>query len=302
MSGLEIAGVPLGAFPLTPCYQLEHWRDVAKVGEFWWRVRKEYSICHRELQFQGALYKQNLKELLLSIVSDASEVASLMSDLDGKEWSSKALREQLYMGISGELNEAAEELRNELSYGKTTIQSKLEPTKLSLAKSKLDYEAFRLKFSSDEPVKKEIFRRLKDCNERLEKLLSTSDTLSALGGVDNTSRLSPWSLLSRKCGGGQITFSGLSRKHSSALASSVCLLPSSSSIVGTRRFASGSFSLWTNGRLFFIAKAYAALVSARSSFDAYPIVSISISISNLKEGCLLVTCPACTNTGYDFTN
>ncbi|KAF1948435.1 hypothetical protein CC80DRAFT_498210 [Byssothecium circinans] len=210
MSGLEIAGVLLGTFPLI-ITGLEHWRDVAKVGGFFWRVRKEYTTCRREVQFHEILYKRNLKELLLPLVNDAGEVARLVGDPGGKDWSSKALQERLegrlqesyglYMEIIRDMNETAEELRKELALDKATVQSKLappepkkrrrpsspqppsKPSKLASAKTEWDYETFRLKFSFNKPVRNELFEQLKQCNRRLEKLLSTSDKISALENV-----------------------------------------------------------------------------------------------------------------------
>jgi hypothetical protein len=207
MSGFEIAGFLLGAFPLI-ISGLEHWRDVARVGGFFWRVRKEYTKCLREVQYHEILYKRNLNELLLPIVNDTDEVARLVSDPGGKGWSNKALQERLegrlqesyglYMEIIREMNETAEELRKELSLGKETVQSKLaplesknqrqlsntqqpsKPSKLAPAKLRWDYETFRLKFSFTEQMRNELFDRLNECNGRLRKLLSTSDKLTAL--------------------------------------------------------------------------------------------------------------------------
>jgi hypothetical protein len=207
MSGLEVAGVLLGTFPLI-ISGLEHWRDVAKVGGFFWRVRKEYMKCRSDVQFHEIVYKRNLKELLLPILNDSDEVKRLVGDPGGRDWTNGTLQKQLearldesygiYMGIIQEMNETAEELRKELSFDKVSVQSKLAapdpkkgnrsqsprpPAKVSrmvAVKSKLDYESFRVKFSFNEPVRKELFGRLKECNERLEKLLSSSDKVSAL--------------------------------------------------------------------------------------------------------------------------
>jgi hypothetical protein len=83
MSGLEIASVLLGAFPLI-ITGLQHWRDVAKVGNFYRRVWTECNDCYREVQFQELLYKRNLKKLLLPVVSKADEVKRLIDDPGGK--------------------------------------------------------------------------------------------------------------------------------------------------------------------------------------------------------------------------
>ena len=207
MSGLEIVGVVLGAFPLI-ITALEHWREVARVGGFYIQIRKEYNKCLRGVQFHQIQYKQNLRMLLLPIVNDPNEIDRLIRDPGGRDWSSSTLQKDLegrlhdslpmYMGIIDDMGAVLEELTEELSLDKSTIQTKLappdskkdtkpsspqplrKPSKFSPLKSKLDYQKFRLKFSLNEPVRKELFTQLKNCNERLEKLLDTSDKLSSL--------------------------------------------------------------------------------------------------------------------------
>jgi hypothetical protein len=225
MSGLEIAGVLLGAFPLI-ISGLEHWRDVAKVGGFYWRVRKEYTKCRSDVEFHELVYKRNLKELLLPILSDTDEVNQLVSDPGGEQWTDNVLQTRLeerlldsyalYMGVINEMIQTAEELKKELGFNKTVVQSKLVPSeaskqrhsqspqpplkqsKLASAKSKLDYEAFRLKFSFSEPVREELFGRLKECNSRLERLLNSSDRLSALQAPTNVKKTSALDAAFRK--------------------------------------------------------------------------------------------------------
>lgn len=217
MSGFEIAGVVLAAFPLI-ISSLEHWRNVAKVGGFFWRVRKEYMECRREIDFHLLIFKRNLKELLLPIIKDAEEVARLINDPGGKGWSNKAVEERLerrleesyemYMDIIRKMQEIMEELRKDLASDKTMVQSKLarpdpkkqqrssslqppnKTNKLTSAKTRWEYETFRLKFSFSDDVRKDYFEQLTECNRRMEQLLSTSDRMSALEQIvpDNTKR------------------------------------------------------------------------------------------------------------------
>ncbi|USP81802.1 hypothetical protein yc1106_09076 [Curvularia clavata] len=212
MSGLEVAGIVLGAFPLL-ISGIEHWRDVAKVGGFYWRIRKEYTKCQRDIQFHEIIYKNNLRELLLPLIQDANEVTKLIADPCGERWGDAALQQRLesrlnesyqsYQNTMTEMNEIAEELKKELCFDKKNIQDKLSPpetkkrsssrspspqpssrpSKLSATKGRLDYEVFRIKFSLGEPIRDELFSQLKECNERLEKLLSSSDRVSALQDV-----------------------------------------------------------------------------------------------------------------------
>ncbi|KAH7324281.1 hypothetical protein B0I35DRAFT_475541 [Stachybotrys elegans] len=207
MSGLEIVGVVLGAFPLIIA-GLEQWRDVAKVGGFFWQIRKEYTKCRRDVQFYELMYKRNLKELLLPAISDADHVSRLVNSPGGQDWADEQLQLQLkarlqesfdlYMDNIQRINETVEELRKELSFDKSAVQEKVATTpevkkrrasvpesaprssRLSTAKSRINYEAFRVKFSFNESVRNELFDQLKECNTRLEQLLKTSDKMAAL--------------------------------------------------------------------------------------------------------------------------
>ncbi|KAF1925144.1 uncharacterized protein M421DRAFT_44651, partial [Didymella exigua CBS 183.55] len=212
MSGLEVAGVILGAFPLL-ISSIEHWRGVAKVGGFYWRIRKEYTKCQRDIQFHEILYKNNLKELLLPLIPDANEVAKLIADPSGQRWGDVALQKRLesrlhesyqsYQDTITKMNEISQDLKKELCFDKETVQDQLlppetnrrsssrssspqpyaKPSKLSAARARLDYELFRTKFSIGERTRDELFGQLKECNERLEKLLSSNDRVSALQDV-----------------------------------------------------------------------------------------------------------------------
>lgn len=212
MSGIEVAGVLLGAFPLL-ISGLEHWRDVAKIRGFWRHIRKEHTACTREIEFHAIVYKRNLKALLLPIVEEQSQLDGLLSDPGGPSWHSKPLQKRfagrlldscdLYMRIVSEMDEIAKDLRKELCLDSTIIQSKLAPpeakkqqrspspkmqtekhSRLAQTKSKFEYETFRLKFTLNEPTREELLRRMKEGNEKLEKLLNTSDVVSALEGRD----------------------------------------------------------------------------------------------------------------------
>lgn len=209
MSGLEVAGVVLGAFPLLVS-GIEHWRDVAKIGGFFWRIRKEYTKCLHDVQFHEIIYKKNLKELLLPLIPDADEVAKLIADPGGQRWTDVALQDRLesrlhesyrlYYETIMEMNSVVQELKEELCFDRENVQDRLKIigkrqtssnrspsaqlsakfSKLSLAKSRIDYEAFRIRFSVGEGVRGDLFVLLKKCNERLEKLLHSSDRVAAL--------------------------------------------------------------------------------------------------------------------------
>ncbi|KAF2632934.1 hypothetical protein BU25DRAFT_487328 [Macroventuria anomochaeta] len=206
MSGLEVAGVVLGALPLI-ISGLEHWRKVAEIGGFFWRIRKEYTKCKNDVKYHDIMYRRNLKALLLPLINEPKEVEYLIRTPGGKGWTDKVMQERLeerlkdsydlYLDIIHDLNETAQALRKELSFNDTSIQDKLTipPTKSqqrppsplpsgtqtkSLVRAKWDYEKFRMRFSLNESVRTGLVQQLEKCNERLRQLLTTSDEISAL--------------------------------------------------------------------------------------------------------------------------
>ncbi|KAG9250110.1 uncharacterized protein F5Z01DRAFT_428781 [Emericellopsis atlantica] len=197
MSGFEITGVVLGAIPLI-ISGLEHWREVAKVCGYYARIRKEHRKCLYDVRLYQILYMRNLEELLLPIVDNPDHVTLLVNDPDSHHWKSKTLESRLgdrlqesyplYMEIINNMKEALEELQKILSLDNITVQAKLHPSErpqkqtslLTSARTKWDYELFRIKFSFNEPKRTKVVDDLKEYNERLEKLLSTSDKITTL--------------------------------------------------------------------------------------------------------------------------
>jgi hypothetical protein len=106
------------------------------------------------------------------------------------------------MDLVAQMQETAEELKKELCFEHKTIQTKLSipgganqrspsPGKLNRAvvtKASFDYQVFRVKFSLREIVREELFAQLQECNDRLEKLLTTSIQSS---DVQNSQPASP---------------------------------------------------------------------------------------------------------------
>lgn len=208
MSGLEVAGVILGSFPLV-ISGLEHCRDMAKIGGFYIKIRKEYARCRSDAQYHQILYKRNLKELLLPLIS-LGEVDDLLKDAGGSKWKSNRILQkemqnrlqetyQLYMDTLDHMNEVMDALRIELSFDNVGLQTQLsaQPSQLSQprpslsarTRSNFDYQKFRVQFSLGESTRMELFAQVKKCNERLETLLNSSDRLSILQcGSNNVTR------------------------------------------------------------------------------------------------------------------
>lgn len=85
MSGFEVAGVVLGAFPIA-IVALEQYREVAKRLGFWMEMRVEYQKCKDELKFHQLVFTRNLRQLILPLIADDDKVRLLLSDPGGAHW------------------------------------------------------------------------------------------------------------------------------------------------------------------------------------------------------------------------
>jgi hypothetical protein len=94
MSGIEIAGLVLGAFPIL-LYALESYRESAEIFGDWWRVKSVYSKCKQELRYHQLLYEYNIERFLLPLVADDEELRRLMNDPAGAAWEDPRLEEKL---------------------------------------------------------------------------------------------------------------------------------------------------------------------------------------------------------------
>lgn len=202
MSGLEVAGLVFGAFPLI-ISAMENGRTILKISRLHRRMREEYNNCRSDVKYYQIWYNRNLQNLLHSIVFERDEVDKLLADPEADAWQGDGLQRLLeeslrdsypiYMNIMQRMNETMESLKKELCVDETSIQSQLVVTqtttqkssspsslsstfsKLTVAKSRWDYETFRIKFSLGDTSRRELFEELKECNTRLEKLLLFSN-------------------------------------------------------------------------------------------------------------------------------
>ncbi|KAI0965396.1 hypothetical protein F4678DRAFT_452917 [Xylaria arbuscula] len=204
MSGFEVAGIVLGAFPIA-MWGLEKYRDVARRAGFWYEIRSEYQRTSNELKFHRLSFERNLEQLLFPLVPDENQLQGLIAQPGGPEWKNPVIEQalekrlqksyHLYLEILDEMQQTMQELNKELSLEKKQLQYNLSKNKDqtaspsstissnlhgSLSRSNRDYQMFRIKFSMGESTRARLFSELQTYNDRLEKLTSTSDTLSEL--------------------------------------------------------------------------------------------------------------------------
>ena len=137
MSGIEIAGLLLGAFPLLVS-ALEHYRQSAEVLEDWWQIKKEYGKCKSEIKLQELLFEHNLERFLLPLVVDDDEIAALIAEPGGIRWKDPALELKLksrlprsydlFIDTIHEIQSAVDGLREELGITREAFQKGLDHT------------------------------------------------------------------------------------------------------------------------------------------------------------------------------
>ena len=135
MSGVEIAGLLLGSFPLL-ISALEHYRASAEVLEDWWQIKKEYKKCKNEIKLQELAFESNLERFLLPLVVDDDEIGLLIADPGGALWKDPALEDtlksrlpksfELFLDIMHDIQEIMNGLRVELGLGRVDFQKSLE--------------------------------------------------------------------------------------------------------------------------------------------------------------------------------
>jgi hypothetical protein len=123
MSGIEVAGILLGAFPLI-ISAMEHYRDVKKSTAIWWKIRKSHNRDYNRLKECELQYQLQLELLLYPLlddwVVDSPQYEQLLANPGGAGWKEPHVEDSLierlqqryspYMRVMAELSEAMEKL------------------------------------------------------------------------------------------------------------------------------------------------------------------------------------------------
>ncbi|KAK7425123.1 hypothetical protein QQX98_000037 [Neonectria punicea] len=134
MSGIEVAGLVLGAFPLL-ITALEHYRDVAEASKVFWKIKREYKRWVHDLKICELAFERNLEFLLLPLIVDDDEVQGLLKDPGGHKWQDPELEVRLkerllksyhlYLESIGWIREIIEQIKEELGVDSLSFQTKI---------------------------------------------------------------------------------------------------------------------------------------------------------------------------------
>ncbi|KAL7945838.1 hypothetical protein V8C42DRAFT_352819 [Trichoderma barbatum] len=168
MSGFQAIGLVLGVFPLATA-ALENHRQIATRLKLFNEIKLEYRKCSNDLAFQELIFMGHLKRLLLPLFVDNEKVKELIAKPAGEAWKDVSMVELLQQRL-GDSYELYQE------YIKATVARNKPPS----GKDQLSFQLFRLKFSKGSSVRTNLFAELQAYNDKLEKLLHSSDELFAL--------------------------------------------------------------------------------------------------------------------------
>jgi len=105
MSGVELAGLALGTFPLLVS-ALEAYQNGFQPLKDWFKFHAEFISFIHDIQRQGVIYEDNLKLLLTSVCDCDEEKAVLLEDPLGEAWYDEDFRRRLQEQLPGSKFEA----------------------------------------------------------------------------------------------------------------------------------------------------------------------------------------------------
>lgn len=134
MSGIEIAGLVLGAFPLL-IHALESYRESLDILKDWYKIQRAYRHSIRTLGILQVQFERNVERFLLPLVVDDDELKELMANPAGKGWEDPDLETRLqqrlpesykwFLETIVEINRIVEALKKELGVTNHNFQARV---------------------------------------------------------------------------------------------------------------------------------------------------------------------------------
>jgi hypothetical protein len=93
MSGVEIAGLILGAFPIV-IHTLEQYANGVQYVKRFWKYRREFESLIRRLELEVEIFRNTCEELLTGLVP-ADQITDILNDPAGPAWSDPGVEQLL---------------------------------------------------------------------------------------------------------------------------------------------------------------------------------------------------------------
>ena len=95
VTGVETAGLVLGAFPLILSF-LEYYGQGLETLQEWWKFRTEFLSFLHQVGVQSVFFRENLETLLAPIVVSDAEMNALLEHPGGPIWKGPTLDQRLH--------------------------------------------------------------------------------------------------------------------------------------------------------------------------------------------------------------
>lgn len=196
MSGLEIAGVVLGAFPLL-ISGMDHYQDTKKFTESWWRINRVHRKDLRNLKFCNLQFRAHLKELLIPLLlhgnTDQKSYEELLANPGGPGWREENIDEALakrlsehhetYLELLEELQQTMVKLSVECRVADRDFQAGIRrghyQTQLSLY-ANVRFQFKRAAYTMAGLHRDALLREVEDLIEKLQETLAANDRVNAV--------------------------------------------------------------------------------------------------------------------------
>jgi len=148
MSGIEVIGLVLGAFPLAVS-ALEHYREACKTWSLLRNFETEWRKTLNDIKDEQVIFILNLKVLLLPLVDDdaldETDLEALLADQHSNKWNDtdleKAFKERLgdayvrFLEIAAELQHHIWQLLTVIGIDKPRLQARLRAAEVRIVRT-----------------------------------------------------------------------------------------------------------------------------------------------------------------------
>ncbi|KAH6632932.1 hypothetical protein C7974DRAFT_162289 [Boeremia exigua] len=195
MSGIEIAGLVLGAFPLL-IHALESYHESLDILRDWYKVQRAYRHSIRTLGIQKIQFERNVERFLLPLVVDDVELKELMADPAGERWEDPDLETRLqqrlpesyklFLETIVEINRVVESLKQEMGVTNSSFQARVDENSVLvksasrvdlMSRANFEFQSKRIKFSLKKSTRERLFKQLEEACNQMQKLLELDDQI-----------------------------------------------------------------------------------------------------------------------------
>jgi hypothetical protein len=131
MSGFEVAGIVLGAFPIA-LEALKQYEVVKTQIRLWRKIQEEYVDCKDEILFQQLCYEDSLRDLLAAAAIDEDIAKDLTADPASEHWKDPSVMALLsseyfepFVKCIRAMDRTMGQINREMGVDSTIVQEKL---------------------------------------------------------------------------------------------------------------------------------------------------------------------------------